>query len=181
LLDYVLRHAGQFEAARVDTGDAKKRTVRNSMRRARVLWNAGKIGRVIQRRVRSNLPAVLGRLAIPAFRVRRIESQITASNHGEFFRKHTDSSYGDHQRRAISYVYYFHRRPRRFSGGELLLYATWYENGKLVYKTEPGTILPRQNRIVLFPSNALHEIRTVRCPSRSFADSRFTVNGWVCR
>ena len=178
---YVLGHAEQFESAGVDTGGSKSRVVRKNMRRARVLWNTGEIGRVIRQRIRSYLPWVLNRLAIPPFQVAKIEGQITASNDGEFFRKHADNSYGVHRRRVVSYVYYFHRRPRRFAGGELLLYPTWYENGKLVFATKPRSIAPRQNRIVFFPSSALHEIQTVRCPAHDLADSRFTVNGWACR
>jgi SM-20-related protein len=181
LLRFVLSHAAEFEAAGVVTQDLAARAVRRSSRRARVLWNAGKIGGVVRHRVRSYLPWILEKLGIPPFRVARLEAQITASNHGDFFRKHMDNSYGVHRRRVLSYVYYFHRTPRRFAGGELLLYPTWLEDGKVVFTTKPRTITPRQNRIVFFPSNVLHEIRKVRCPSRELADSRFTVNGWVSR
>jgi len=181
LLRHTLSHAEDFETAGVVTRNSAGRTLSRSSRRARVLWNAGKIGRVIRHRVRSYLPWILDGLGILPFRVARIEAQITASTHGDFFRKHMDDSYGVHRRRVLSYVYYFHRPPRRFAGGDLLLYPTWNEDGRVVFATKPRTITPRQNRIVFFPSCALHEIRTVRCPSREIADSRFTVNGWVSR
>src|SRR6184192_3632415 len=42
-------------------------------------------------------------------------------------------------------------------------------------------IVPRQNQLVAFPSCLAHEITLVDCPSRAFADSRFTVNGWFHR
>jgi len=181
LLRHTLSHAGDFEPAGVVTRNSVARTVRRTSRRARVLWNLGKIGRVIRHRVRSYLPWILERLGILPFRVARIEAQITASAHGDFFRKHIDNSYGVHRRRVLSYVYYFYRTPRRFAGGELLLYPTWNEDGRVVFATKPRTIIPKRNRIVFFPSFALHEIRTVRCLSREVADSRFTVNGWVSR
>jgi Rps23 Pro-64 3,4-dihydroxylase Tpa1-like proline 4-hydroxylase len=38
-----------------------------------------------------------------------------------------------------------------------------------------------QNQIVFFPSETLHEVLPVECPSGEFADSRFTVNGWLHR
>jgi Rps23 Pro-64 3,4-dihydroxylase Tpa1-like proline 4-hydroxylase len=41
------------------------------------------------------------------------------------------------------------------------------------------SIEPRQNQIVFFPCSTLHEITPVQCGSRDFADSRFTVNGWL--
>jgi excisionase family DNA binding protein len=34
---------------------------------------------------------------------------------------------------------------------------------------------------VLFPSCYDHEVLPVRCPSRKFVSSRFTVNGWIIR
>jgi Rps23 Pro-64 3,4-dihydroxylase Tpa1-like proline 4-hydroxylase len=39
--------------------------------------------------------------------------------------------------------------------------------------------VPQQNQIVFFPCSVLHEITPVECPSRAFADSRFTLNGWL--
>ncbi|HEY2383822.1 MAG TPA: proline hydroxylase, partial [Terriglobia bacterium] len=35
--------------------------------------------------------------------------------------------------------------------------------------------------IVFFPCEQLHEITSVKCPSQLFADSRFTLNGWLRR
>jgi SM-20-related protein len=40
-------------------------------------------------------------------------------------------------------------------------------------------IVPQPNQIVFFPCSLLHEITPVECPSRAFADSRFTLNGWL--
>ena len=190
LVRHVQSHAGDFKTA-------VKRE-----RRARILLNAGKIRRVIQHRVRSYLPWVLERLGILPFHVARIETMITASNHGDFLQKHADAPYGVFpfrprltpmarrvisrilrlkRSRVVSYVYYFHRTPRRFAGGELLLYPTGHQAGRVVFTTKPRVIAPRHNRIVFFPSSTVHEVRTIRCPSREFADSRFTVNGWVSR
>jgi len=42
-------------------------------------------------------------------------------------------------------------------------------------------ISPAQNQVVFFPSDLLHEIMSVRCPSGLFVDRRFTVNGWLHR
>ena len=41
------------------------------------------------------------------------------------------------------------------------------------------TIVPQQNQIVFFPCELMHEITTVKCSSQGFADSRFTLNGWL--
>ncbi|MBE9012911.1 2OG-Fe(II) oxygenase, partial [Pseudanabaenaceae cyanobacterium LEGE 13415] len=42
-------------------------------------------------------------------------------------------------------------------------------------------IQPINNSIIFFPSHFLHEVLPVSCPSRQFADSRFTLNGWIRR
>ncbi|MGB8690572.1 MAG: proline hydroxylase, partial [Microcoleus sp.] len=34
---------------------------------------------------------------------------------------------------------------------------------------------------VFFLSRYMHEVLPVSCPSKAFADSRFTINGWVRR
>jgi Rps23 Pro-64 3,4-dihydroxylase Tpa1-like proline 4-hydroxylase len=39
--------------------------------------------------------------------------------------------------------------------------------------------VPQQNQIVFFPCSVLHEITAIECSSRAFADSRFTLNGWL--
>ena len=40
---------------------------------------------------------------------------------------------------------------------------------------------PLHNSLVIFHSRMTHEVRPVRCPSRKFADGRFSVNCWFRR
>lgn len=68
---------------------------------------------------------------------------------------------------------------RGFSGGELRPFDRGVEQVRWVPAETFREIVPEDNLLVLFPSSALHEIRPVRCPSRAFADSRFTLNGWL--
>lgn len=103
-----------------------------------------------------------------------------ASNDGDFYKNHVDTGPGHYALRAVSFVYYFNRQPKGFSGGELGLYDTDLATGE--FDAARRTALePLDNRLVLFPSAARHEILPVRCPSRAFADSRFTLNGWIRR
>jgi Rps23 Pro-64 3,4-dihydroxylase Tpa1-like proline 4-hydroxylase len=55
------------------------------------------------------------------------------------------------------------------------------KNGDYVSEGSYQTIVPRQNQIVFFPCELLHEITPVECASQLFADSRFTLNGWLRR
>lgn len=117
------------------------------------------------------------------------ECDVTAHHAGDYYTCHADTmdprdaSHEEAWRsaRRISYVYYFHRQPRRFSGGDLLLYDTDYDAGKTSMRAY--TRLPvADNTVVLFPSNSYHEITKVLPTdgeTLAFADGRFTVNGWI--
>jgi Rps23 Pro-64 3,4-dihydroxylase Tpa1-like proline 4-hydroxylase len=78
-------------------------------------------------------------------------------------------------------VYFFHREPKTFRGGDLRIYDSRWENGRYEPTENYRNIVPRQNQMVFFVSSLAHEITPVECPSGAFADSRFTVNGWIHR
>ena len=124
------------------------------------------------------LPHVLLALRKRPFPVTALEIQLTASNHAEFFRVHTDNNDDEVRSRELTFVYFFHREPRRFAGGELRVFDTVRTDGVPTPAKRFQLVYPLQNQIVFFPSPYLHEILPVICPSREFADSRFTVNGW---
>lgn len=108
--------------------------------------------------------------------------EIVASNDGDWFRAHYDGSNTD--TRVITFIYYFHTGPRGFDGGGLRLFANPagpdHPEMSAAGHLPVVEIEPRNNRLVVFHSRQVHhEVMTVRCPSRRFADSRFTVNGWL--
>jgi|CZKS01.1.fsa_nt_gi Rps23 Pro-64 3,4-dihydroxylase Tpa1-like proline 4-hydroxylase len=156
LLDYVLCQEQQFSAATVSMGAT--RAVVEGVRRARILESLGNFDRLFL----DHLKPILGELGLE---FGRIELQVTASNDGDYFRSHVDG--GPDDTREITFVYFLHGEPRPFSGGEL--------------KIHDSTVTPCGDTLVLFPSNSVHEVLPVHVPSRQFADSRFTVNGWIHR
>jgi SM-20-related protein len=183
LIQYVLQHEGEFETSEVISPAGEAGVVDYQHRRSRVLMNLGKYEDVILERIRGALPSVLDRLGMEEFPITRTEAQITASNDGDFFGAHSDDAQASIASRRLTFVYFFHREPRPFTGGELRLYDL-PESGEQRYN--PGdrtgsyqTIVPQQNQIVFFPCSVLHEITAVECPSQAFADSRFTLNGWL--
>jgi SM-20-related protein len=148
-------------------------------RRSRVLMDLGRHQETILERIRGVLPRVLDQLGVEEFPVTHVEAQITASNNGDFFAEHSDDALEMIASRRVTFVYFFHREPRQFAGGELRLHDSRWQ-GELQVKTGSfQTIVPRQNQIVFFPCSRLHEITPVNCASRAFADSRFTLNGWL--
>ena len=112
---------------------------------------------------------------------RFIDMDVTAYPTGGFFGPHTDSGYSadsPNSTREISYAYYFHQEPRRFGGGDLLLYDTCPESEGFRCVAY-SRIEPVRNTIVFFPSRCCHEVLPVTGRSDAFQDGRFTVNGWI--
>ena len=124
-------------------------------------------------------PQIITHLGIHHFAIEQIESQMTAHNHGNYYKIHNDSGSPDTAKRILTYVYYYHREPKPFTGGELIIYDSKIENGYSVAASSFKKIEPKNNTIVFFPSYCMHEVLPVNCPSEYFTDSRFTINGWV--
>jgi SM-20-related protein len=179
LRQYVLERESQFEISEVLSPGVHGSAVDYETRRSRVLMNVGGHERMITDRVLTCLPRVLQKWGRDPFPISRIETQATASNHGDFFHCHSDNGAEAVAAREITFVYFFHREPKQFSGGELRIYDSRRENDNYVPTANYRTIVPEQNQLVLFASGLSHEITPVDCPSGQFADSRFTVNGWI--
>lgn len=127
-------------------------------------------------------PQVLEQLNINPFLVSWLEMQLTAHNHGDFYKIHNDAAPGETSwNRVLTYVYYFYQEPQSFYGGNLRIYHTVIQGDTVEIKDQFETIEPQNNTIVFFDSRAKHEVMSVICPSRKFEDSRFTINGWIHR
>ena len=189
LLALTLSECERFSPARVEEGrvDLEKRTAFVSearIRREVRPWFGPKL--------RDVLPHVLTRLRMEeafggggrgdaashegASRC-GIELDVTAHPAGGFYRVHRDDGGDRYRSRKLTFVYYFHREPRRFSGGDLLLYDTDFEAGSASFAAFTR-IEPLRNSLVVFPSGYFHEVTPVECATDDFGDGRFTVNGW---
>lgn len=123
-------------------------------------------------------PAICDALGIPRFAHPGIEYRLVAHGDGDFFAPHHDvltgaaraDAKGD---RVITAVYYFHRLPRNFTGGELMLHP-WMSRPAV-------TIEPQNNRLAAFPSLLIHEVKAVNVPGQAFEDSRFSVTFWYTK
>jgi SM-20-related protein len=173
LLNLVLRKEGTF----VDSGHAGNFNYEH--RRSKVSAFAKSDEREIHKRLRDRVPEVLKQLAIEPFEIGEIETQITASNDGDYYKIHQDQGKLKNASRILTYVYYFYREPKSFSGGELIMYDGKMSNNDYVKADSYQVIAPRNNSIIFFPSHYWHEVLPVNCPSQKFADSRFTINGWI--
>jgi Rps23 Pro-64 3,4-dihydroxylase Tpa1-like proline 4-hydroxylase len=181
LTRFTLEHEADFSASEVVSPSVNGGMVNYDHRRSRVLMNLAHHQDLMLARIKAVLPQVLDALGLEEFSIADVELQVTASNHGDFFRFHSDN--GSHRvaSRHLTFVYFFHREPRPFAGGELRIHDARLEEGTYVSEGSYQTIVPQQNQIVFFPCELLHEITPVNCSSERFADSRFTLNGWLRR
>ena len=181
LTRFTLEHEADFQASEVYSPSAEKGVINDGFRRSRVLMELGEQQEMILARIKSALPRVLERLGMEEFSIAGVEAQITASSDGDFFQCHDDNGSEGVASRHLTFVYFFHREPRQFEGGELRIHNAHLQDGDYISDGSYQTIVPGQNQIVFFPCELLHEITPVKCPSELFADSRFTLNGWLRR
>lgn len=180
VVDYALAHQSEMADATVWQPDGYK--AQPSVRRASVLYEPEPILRWFEPLLREHLPEVCRRLGLPDFEVGRIELQLTFHGDGGFYDQHRDTGWPeapaeDTDPRRVSFVAYFGRRPRRFEGGELVLFDTDPATGQALLD---GTLVePEDNSVVFFPSVTLHEVRPIRLAGEDPADGRITLNGWI--
>ena len=128
-------------------------------------------------KLRAVLPEVLWRLRMEDLDPGRIETEVTVHLNGGFYAAHRDDGVlGNARYRIVSCVHYFHRAPRPFTGGDLLLHDAGRAEGSPAGVF--SRIEPLPGSIVFFPSERLHEITPVVCGAE-FGDGRFTVQNWV--
>lgn len=183
LLQYALENEDRFEGSTVISG--AKTAQDDFHRKSRVLYavGEGKWRKTFMNRLKLHLPHIAATLGFDDFTFDKDEIQLTASNDGDFFRAHSDSNRDEAATasRTITFVYYFHRLPKPYSGGDLLLYGNDTVRPVLEHGSNVTALAPKNNCLVSFASHQLHEVDMVHCPSGEFSDSRFTVNGWLRR
>ncbi|WP_078904837.1 2OG-Fe(II) oxygenase [Streptomyces xanthophaeus] len=104
---------------------------------------------------------------------------LTAHGEGGHYGVHTDATRVRDVSTAVSAVYYLHRRPRGFGGGQLRLFDTTVHDGTVRPADSYRTVEPEHDTIVFFPAGAFHEVIPSTCPSGQFADHRFTLTTWI--
>lgn len=138
-------------------------------------WFLGKIDQTIEQE------NILHRLGRGPFTVTGREIQLTRSGDSDFFIMHRDTGAEDIERpRTLTYVYYFHRLPRSFSGGDILFFDH-DANDDLDPAFRFTRLHPVCNSVVFFLSDRLHAVSPVSGGSADPLDGRWTLNGWYHR
>ena len=172
LLAYALSKGNEFSASTVDNEEREHR-------RSLIHHDLGTVSGPFLERIRASLPQAAILLSMPWRPVTEIECQLTAHNDGHFYKLHNDNGTPGTRSRALSYVYYFNREPKVFTGGELQIFRSKVENGFYVPDEKYQLVAPVNNSIVFFQSYHHHQVLPIICASRDHADSRLTLNGWV--
>jgi len=175
---------GEQEALRAATLGDEARFVDASIGGAREDWRIGQVvydppepALLVAQRVREMAIEVAAALDVKLDTIAEVERQLTAYGDGCFYKRHTDSRGPEAKRRALSWVHYFACvSPPAFTGGEL---RVWDDDEP--YDHDPYVIAPADGLTVFFGSSLDHEVARVNVASKRFADSRFTVNGWIWR
>ncbi len=140
--------------------------------------SAMEVHRRIAPKARSLVPEILARLRMDGIGRYLIEMSMRVYLDSGFYRPHSDNYSKTHRQRKLSFVYFLHREPRRFSGGDLLLHDT-DTDAKTYCPKRFSRIVPLRNSIVFFPCGYLHQVTPVQCGTDDFGDGRWAVNGHV--
>ena len=178
MLEWVLKHENAFESSKSSSED-------ENYRRSLVMLLTPEAEDLIAKRITPIVRLAMKKLSCYNLNLDKIEAQVTAHNDSNYYKLHNDNGMPPLEKRELSYVYYFNREPKAFSGGELLLYDEKIDKnikGDRFLKADSFKLIePTNNSIIFFYSRYWHQVLPVNCPNRNFADSRFTINGWIWR
>ncbi len=163
----------------IHAGITEKHVYNPDKRQTLALADIGEIKTQFRRFLRQNLPEYCQRLGIVSFTPGKIETKMTNHLDGGFFKPHRDTlQLLPCNGRCISYLYYFHRQPKRFNGGDLILFDTSLERNQ--YKLSQFTRIPcEHNSLTLFPSGWFHCVEPVRLAGNRFEDGRMAITGHI--
>ena len=139
-------------------------------------------------KVKAAISDKLACFSMPHMVFGKTELQLTLHGDKDYLKTHTDVlksqpigasayQYEKIKSRKISFVYYLHSLPKRFTGGELLLFDTHLMHD--TYNPQHTRIAPQHNSLVLFPSQFYHQVTPVTCTADPLQHGRFTLNGWL--
>lgn len=167
MLDHALSQEEACVPSRVGRGNV------TAARQSLEIENLGPCRQIIRDAVAPLVEEFAAMFGVPIGEKRRFDGSMNAHTDGAYYKPHIDMGGHSHFRsRVLSAVYYFHRQPAGFTGGELRLF-------RLDSPSDFIDVPAVDNQLVVFPSMVPHEVRPVSVPSGDYADARFAFNLWV--
>ncbi|MFS8880397.1 2OG-Fe(II) oxygenase, partial [Synechococcus sp. H55.11] len=181
ILQHAIAHQDKFIPARSysqSNTEAESLKFRRSLRLDYAYFQ--EYGSLLREKIAGVAPQIFVELGIENFDIQIFEMEMIASYDSCYFAPHIDNFYSQTAFRQVSCVYYFHKEPKPYRGGELRIYDTQRQKPHPpILHGAYDEVIPTNNSIVFFPSSCIHEILPVFSPSQAFADSRFTINTWL--
>lgn len=177
ILQYAVTHESGFLPSKVALGYAG--IIDESRRISKVNLNVDPVMPLIEPAIRNTVEQAIPRLGLVNVESYSLEPELAWCGDGSFFKMHTDTLYRDRlaNPRVMTVVYYFHKQPKAFTGGQLHLYPLGAEPND----SSRQEIEPRFDRAVFFPAWFPHEVSQVQSHSDAFEDGRFALSCWVRR
>lgn len=175
MIDDMCKHQSDFRLAKVG-GDKKapdghyNPDARNN---TDLSLKGNPLKTIVRELIAEHLPEITRRLGLADFEAVHTEVKLRAYHDGEYFRVHQDGGKG----RQISYTYFFHPEPKRFTGGELVLFDT--DTQTSTFNHAFTRVFPKRNSIFFFPSHFYHAVLPVKTQDDDFMSARFVINGHI--
>lgn len=133
---------------------------------------------LVEASVEKKLRFIFESLAIQNFQFTRLESNVSAILDGGYLGIHNDTFCAN--TRLLTFIYYFHSLPKKFAGGQLVIYNNQTDCFNQIEKADSCHFYePENNSCIIFPAANYHQVLPVACSDFKFG--RFSVNGWVHR
>jgi Rps23 Pro-64 3,4-dihydroxylase Tpa1-like proline 4-hydroxylase len=172
LLRYAIANESGFQASKVAL---RHEGILDESRRVSLVSDVNAVMPSIEPVIRKAVDDAMPKLGLVNVDSYLLEPELAWSGDGGFFKMHVDTLRYRASHRVMTMVYYFHKQPKAFTGGQLRLYGLGAEADIDACQE----IEPRSDRAVFFPSWFPHEVRPVRCDTGAFADGRFAITCWV--
>jgi Rps23 Pro-64 3,4-dihydroxylase Tpa1-like proline 4-hydroxylase len=179
IFEFLVSKASDFRAAR--TNEGLSRNLRRSLCRPNCFHDLDpQLVRAFEDLLFTHFVNASRQLLIPAFEPTFIEIHGLIYRNGDFFQPHRDT--GPNNTRRMTFVLNLHSDPKRFVGGDLLLYDTYCRSSSdgldgPFFAPTRTRLVPEDNRLILFPSEFYHEVTLVDVDD-DIRHARFAVNGW---
>ena len=173
LFDYAVAQQSRMKPAEVhgDHGDELDLSGRSAL----ALNELGPLRDELETCARRWIRDVRDALGVAPFQIEELDFTIVAYGDGAFYGRHIDTYTGASAEgevpRQLTFVCYFHREPKGFTGGALRLFD--------LFGNESIDVEPEAGLMTAFSSWTPHEVLRVSCPSGAFEDCRFALNVWV--
>jgi Rps23 Pro-64 3,4-dihydroxylase Tpa1-like proline 4-hydroxylase len=174
LCDYIKTEAWQSsDLSRVRNGEYDE-----NLRKSYDLPMPDWLKQRMRKDITSSLPELASALNIKNNNFERIDLSLRSYGNGDFFGIHTDNH--PKIQRKLSMTYFFYIEPKKFSGGDLLIFDTNINQPENRSFSESFTRLKvTQNTLAIFPSASYHAVSTVRAETESTTDYRYAVNAHI--